>query len=100
MFQHDAFLAAAHYFGEHEVPAPQEDPCNPDGEPGPEPPLQPSQGHETLQTSTRKLKDRPISEVVAMRLLQAQDFSHASCHQLLDTVNMTPLDRACLRSDN
>ena len=76
MFENNAYLAAAHLFGDHsETTSPM--PSSTDGNPSPE----------TQATAHMvRVKMLPASEKMAMQLLEKKDFTKASCHQLLDSV--------------
>ncbi|CAE7242540.1 RE1 [Symbiodinium natans] len=76
-YEHQAFLTAAHYFGHH-----SEEETSPSEEP-----------HDTpVAKSPPRARPPSLSEAMAKRLLQLEDFRHVTCHQLLDTVKFLSKD--------
>ncbi|CAE7949087.1 TY5A, partial [Symbiodinium sp. KB8] len=71
LYQSCNFLTAAHHFGDHRD-----------------------------KRQLRPPRAPSLSETTARKLLEAGDFRHSSCHQLLDTVKFTGSSRDCLYNND
>ncbi|CAE7226683.1 unnamed protein product [Symbiodinium sp. CCMP2592] len=93
IYVHEAFLTAAYVFG------------NADQEEGVfAPHAEPHTTSIASETTTSNYpttsKPPPLSESLAALLLKREDFSHDSCHQLLQTATYKPVDRQCLSASS